>query len=199
MAGGGTHSPSCSLSVPSWIRGIALIGVLGGPAVPWLRLGGPTCQRHSCVSVRKGSESLELSRRTLCLSPGDGGCEMLRPGPASSTLFSGFLTSLRTEQRHWLFSTQSAAPKMGAGRALSAAPGHQDPCRWEGEGVEGQPLPCPGPNVSRGIRRACAKESSKKKPSCPLTRGLGSRCMRAQEASQQHDPAEGSSTAWMMC
>lgn len=71
LAGGGMCSPSCSLPVPSWIRGVALIGVLGGPAAPWLRLGGPTCQRHSCVSVRKGSESLELSRRTswhTCLS-----------------------------------------------------------------------------------------------------------------------------------
>lgn len=53
-----------ALCLPSWIRGVALIGVRGGPAAQWLRLGGPTCQRHSCVSVRKGSESLELSRRT---------------------------------------------------------------------------------------------------------------------------------------
>lgn len=42
LASGGMCSPSCPLPVPSWIRGNVLIGVLGGPAAPWLQLGGPT-------------------------------------------------------------------------------------------------------------------------------------------------------------
>lgn len=32
-------APASLLPVPSWIRGVELIGVLGEPAAPWLRCG----------------------------------------------------------------------------------------------------------------------------------------------------------------
>lgn len=110
-------------------------GVLGGPtaARAALRLGGPTwswgssrLRRHSCVSVKKGSESLELSRRrrTGALPSWRW---WVRDAEARACLFST-LPSSRTmgegvwrEQKHRLpvLSPQlDHCPAKGAGRCL---------------------------------------------------------------------------------
>lgn len=46
--------------------------------------------------------------------------------------------------------------------------GTRTPDRWEGEGVEGQPLPCPGPNVSLGHSKSLRKKLQQEETILPF-------------------------------
>lgn len=45
--------------------------------------------------------------------------------------------------------------------------GTRTPGGWEGEGMEGQPLPCPSPNVSLGFKEPAQMEQDETIPPSP--------------------------------